>query len=138
MSSRPAVGVAANLATALFALTAVLQLFLAMGLLPVSAAWGGRQDELTLGLRAASLAAIVVLASFAWIMRRRAGLVGDAPPSRWVGIAAWVISGFLVLNTLGNLTSLSSVERLLFTPISLVLAASCVFVALSSAPIETG
>lgn len=112
----------------------VLQFLLAVGILPISMAWGGRQVELTGGLRIASLASIVVLAVFAWVIRRRAGLMGDSSSSRAIRMSAWVITAFMGLNTLGNLLSESSGERLLFTPTSLLLAVSTLVVASSKTP----
>ena len=99
-------------------------------------AWGGTQPVLTAGLRAASLAAAALLAAFAYIIRLRAGLLGEGPPSRSIRILSWVITAFLLLNTLGNLASRSAGERLLFGPISLLLALSCLVVSLSKPEAE--
>jgi hypothetical protein len=73
------VRIAANVATAGFLLAAFLQLLLALGVIPITTAWGGTQSTLTLPLRVASLiaAAIQVMAAFA--IRRRAGLWGAQP-----------------------------------------------------------
>ena len=123
--------IAANIATIFFAVVIVLQLLLAAGILPVSMAWGGRQPELTPGLRMASIVAALILAFFAYVIRRRAGLIGDMAPSRWIKIASWLITAFMVLNTVGNITSLSAGERMLFTPITIILAVSCFMVSIS-------
>ena len=130
-TNRSTVRIAGNLATVLFAVIIVLQLLLAAGILPVSMAWGGQQSTLTSGLRIASLAAVAILALFAYVIRRRAGLLGDAPPSRTIKVLSWVITAFLLLNTLGNLASQSSGERILFGTISLLLAVSCFVVSFS-------
>lgn len=123
--------IAANIATIFFAVVIALQLLLAAGILPVSMAWGGRQPALTPGLRMASIVAAFILAIFAYVIRRRAGLVGDTAPSRWIKITSWLTTGFMVLNTLGNITSLSAGERMLFTPITVILAVSCFMVSIS-------
>jgi len=60
----------------MFAVVIILQLLLAAGILPVSMAWGGRQDVLTPNLRVASIVSAVILGLFAYIIRRRAGLLG--------------------------------------------------------------
>lgn len=130
-TKRSAASVAANVATVLFAIVIILQLLLAAGILPVTMAWGGTQTELTPALRLASVAAAFILALFAYIIRRRAGLIGDAPPSRAIKIMSWVITAFMVLNTLGNLTSQSTAEKTVFTPITLLLAISCFVVSIS-------
>ena len=130
-TKRSAASIAGNLATVLFALIIILQLLLAVGILPISMAWGGRQPVLTPGLRIASLAAIAILAFFAYVIRRRAGLVGKVPPSKTIKILSWLITAFMVLNTLGNLASQSTGEKILFTPISLLLAVCCFVVSIS-------
>jgi hypothetical protein len=45
------VRVSANIATLLFGIVILIQLLLAAGVLPVTMAWGGRQEVLTPGLR---------------------------------------------------------------------------------------
>ena len=94
-------------------------------------AWGGTQTELTPAFRVASLATVVILAFFTYVIRRRAGLVGDKTPGRGIKILSWLITAFMVLNTLGNLTSQSMGEKLLFTPITLILVVCCFVVSIS-------
>ena len=131
LTNRSTVRFMGNLATVLFAVVIVLQLLLAAGILPVTMAWGGQQSVLTTGLRFASLAAVVILASCAYVIRRRAGLLGDQPPSMWIKILAWLITAYMALNTLGNLASPSLAEKLVFGPITLLLVVSCAVVSLS-------
>jgi hypothetical protein len=122
---------AANIATALLGLFMGVQLLLAVGILPISMAWGGRQSELTPGLRLAGVAAIFILGLFILIIRYRAGLLGSGPAPSGIRVLAWVVTGFMVLNTLGNFASLSNTERLLFGPVTLVIAAASLLVAAS-------
>jgi uncharacterized membrane protein YhdT len=129
--SRSAGRTAASIATIAFAATMLLQLLLALGILPSTMAWGGTQPTLTPSLRLTSLVAIVVLGVFAYVIRRRAGLVGHPPVPRWVKVLAWVITAYLALNTLGNLASPSLAEKALFGSIALILALACLVVALA-------
>ncbi|MFN2104733.1 MAG: hypothetical protein ACK2U5_04190 [Candidatus Promineifilaceae bacterium] len=131
LTTRSAATIAANVATVLFAIAIILQLLLAAGVLPISMAWGGTQTELTSTLRLASIAAAIILGAFAYVIRRRAGLIGDSPPSRAIKIMSWVITAFMALNTLGNLTSQSTAEKAVFTPITLLLVICCFVVSIS-------
>ena len=79
-AKRSAATIAANIATLLFGIVIILQLLLALGILPVTTFWGGTQSELTLGLRLAGVAAAIILALFAYVIRRRAGLIGVPTP----------------------------------------------------------
>ena len=131
LSTSSVVRIAANAATVLFVVTIVLQLLLASGILPISMAWGGRQPVLTTSLRIASLAAAALLGFFIYVIRRRAGLVGDMPIPLTIKVLSWFITVFLSLNTLGNLASSSTGEKILFAPISFLLAISCLIVSIS-------
>ena len=131
--SQPVVQAAANVATVLFAVSMLLQLLLAVGALPISMAWGGTQVELTVRLRIASLVAVVVLGLFAYVIRLRAGLLGNPPVPLLVKVLAWVITLFLALNTLGNFASKSVAERAVFGTTTLLLAVACLLVSLSRA-----
>ena len=126
------VNATANIATVLFAIFIGAQLLLATGILPISMAWGGRQTELTPALRVASVAAAIVLGVFIYIIRYRAGLVGGVPIPTAIRVAAWIVTGFMALNTLGNLASASNTEKLLFGPITFLITIACFIVAASS------
>ena len=76
------------------------------------------------------------LMTFIWNRKQwavNAGLAGRAPPSRTIKILAWLITAFLVLNTLGNVVSQSPGERALFTPLSFLTALACFVVSISRA-----
>ena len=123
--------VAGNVATVLYALTIVLQLLLASGILPITMAWGGREPVLTTNLRIASLTSAALLLFFIYVIRRRAGLVSDAPITPIIKVLSWLITAFSALNFLGNLASLSSGEKILFGPISFLLLVACILVSIS-------
>ncbi len=123
--------VAGNAATVLYALTIILQLLLASGILPITMAWGGREPVLTTNLRIASVVSAALLLFFIYIIRRRAGLVIDAPITLLVKVSSWLITVFSALNFLGILASLSSGEKILFGPISFLLLVACILVSLS-------
>jgi hypothetical protein len=129
--SPDAARIAAQIATVVFAVVSVCQLLLAAGVLPITMAWGGTQSKLTLGLRLASVAAAGILVLFMLVVRRRAGLSGQGAPSLAIKILSWVITAYMAFNVLGNLASQSRAETLLFGPLSLALALSCLVVSAS-------
>jgi len=85
---------AANAATVLFGVVIVLQLLLAAGILPITMAWGGRQQTLTVPLRLASLASAIVLGLLAYVIRRRVGLVGGFPIPTVIKGLSWATTAF--------------------------------------------
>jgi len=131
LSNLSVIHIAANVATILFGVLIVLQLLIAAGILPITMAWGGRQQILTVPLRIASLAAAVILGFLGYVIRRRAGLVGGFPIPTTITILSWITTAYMALNTVMNLASTSKAEKILFTPISFVLALSCMLVSIS-------
>ena len=126
--------VAAIVATGLFAALAAFQATLAAGAPLGAHVLGGRySDALPPRVRAFSGIAAVILLAFAGVMLARAGVIGW--PTGIAGLlapAAWVIAGFLVLNTLGNLASKSRFERTALAATTAVLAVLCGFVAMAA------
>lgn len=123
----------ANIATVLFVFFIGFQLLLAVGLLPISMAWGGRQTELTPVLRLASIAAVILLGVFIYIIRYRAGLIDSVPAPTAIRVLAWVVAGYMALNTVGNFASVNSIEKLLFGPMTIIITIACIIVAASNA-----
>ncbi len=122
---------AANIASIFFAIFIVIQMLAAAGVFPVSMLWGGRQTELTPALRVSSIVAVVILGVFTYIIRYRAGFLGSVPQPIIIRIAAWVVTAYMILNTIGNFASVSNVERFLFGPMTIVMAIASLIVAAS-------
>jgi len=109
------------IAVGLFGIVMVLQLLLAAGILPVSMAWGGRNTELTLSLRFSSLIAVILLCYFAYVIARKAGILGTTPPSGLIKFLGWLVTAYMVFNTVMNFLSRSPAEKWIFGPITLAL-----------------
>ena len=126
--------VAALVATGLFAAMAAFQATLAAGAPLGAHVLGGRHSgALPPRLRAFSGIAAVLLLGFALVMLARAGVIGwPAGIAGFLIPASWVIAGFLVLNTLGNLASKSRFERTVLAATTAGLAVLCGFVALNA------
>ena len=96
-----------------------------------SAAWGGRQHRLRPGLRFASAVAALVWAGLALVTLRHLGYRLWAPvPTGWARWILWAFPGYTTLGVLLNLASRSKVERLVMTPVALILAVTLAIVAI--------
>ncbi len=124
------------IAVSLFGIVMVFQLLLAAGVLPVTMAWGGRQTELTLGLRLSSLISIILLCYFAYMIARRSGILGKTPSSKLINFLSWAVSLYLVFNTVMNFLSSSQAEKWIFGPITLALVVITVLINLNKNPLQ--
>jgi hypothetical protein len=110
---------------------AVFQALLVLGAPLGRFAWGGQHRVLPTSLRAGSILAIVIYALLAAVVVVRAGVIesGVVPPGV-VHPAAWVVVAYFLLGVGLNLASRSKPERAVMAPVSAVLCASCLVVAL--------
>jgi hypothetical protein len=115
-----------------FLLIAGFQMALALGAPWGRAAWGGaHQGRLPRTLRIASGFAAVFWILAASVLLKRAGhelIPLSFSVARW---GTWVLFGLSVLGALMNLASRSRLERLIWSPVSAILAVLCLLVALS-------
>ncbi|HET9520496.1 MAG TPA: hypothetical protein VFO73_05595 [Candidatus Limnocylindrales bacterium] len=125
--------VAAIAAAALFVAMAAFQAALAFGAPFGAHVLGGRHpDRLPGRLRVSSGIAGVILVGAALVVLARGGII--AWPVGLGGVlvpAIWLIAGFMVLNTLGNLASRSRIERTVLAATTAVLAVLSAIVAVA-------
>lgn len=115
--------IVAIFAASLHGAIAVFQLFLALGKPWGEYAWGGQhQGMLPNGLRIGSMIATLLLASFAIVNLAYAGMVKLPLSHESLAVAQKVVTGYSVLAILANAASRSRKERLLWTPVALLLA----------------
>jgi hypothetical protein len=118
---------AAVVACVLLGALAVFQALLACGVPIGRFAWGGQHKALPPRLRVGSLLSLVIYVLIGWVILARAGQASGSHGI--VGVATWVVAGFFLLGAAGNLVSRSRSERLVMTPVALVLCALTVVVA---------
>jgi hypothetical protein len=107
---------------------AVFQALLVLGLPLGRFAWGGQHEVLPTRLRVGSLVSLVIYVLIGWVLLGRAGQDGGSHGI--LGVMTWVIAGFFLLGTAGNLASRSRSERFVMSPVAALLCALTVVVAL--------
>jgi hypothetical protein len=115
---------AAFVASVLLAGLAVFQVLLVAGRPLGRFASGGQHDVLPPALRVWSAVSVVLYVAIAWLVWRAVAQPGDAGP--WM----WILTAFFAVGVAMNLASRSRPERLVMTPVALVLALSCLLIAL--------
>jgi hypothetical protein len=122
--------IAAIAACTILAVLAVFQAALIAGAPIGRFAWGGQHDVLPPRLRVGSAVSIVLYVAFALVILERAGLATIFGSPGFVRVACWVLFGYFTLGILMNGISRSKPERNTMAPVSLVLAALVLLVAL--------
>jgi hypothetical protein len=121
----------AVLAAIVLCVMSLFHLALAAGVPWGVAAWGGTHRILPPKLRAGSVAAAAILVFAGVIILARAGVVALGAHSMFVRAASWALAAYFALNTLGNLSSSSRLERVVMTPVAAVLAVCFAIVVLA-------
>lgn len=123
---------AAIVTALLFAGMAAFQVALALGAPLGAHVLGGRSaGTLPTRLRLVSAVASVILVGASLVILARAGVIGwPVQASGLLVPAAWLMTGYLALNTLGNLASKSRLERTVFAAVTAALAILSGYVAL--------
>lgn len=114
----------------LFSLS-VFQILLILGKPLGNYAWGGQHEVLPNRLRVGSVFSIMLYIVFSILLVSKAGLVDIIPDGLFLSVAIWVVTGYSVLGIFMNAISRSKKERLLMTPVVLLLAVIFLVVAVS-------
>lgn len=121
-------------AAVILQVVAAVQVGLAYGAPWGDHVYGGRAETadgvLTPRYRLMSALAVPILLLATWIVLAKAELVST--DAVWIDWAIWVVFGYLVVNTVGNISSSSKIERYLMGSASLVAAGLTLVVALGS------
>lgn len=110
---------------------AVFQVLLIAGQPLGRFAWGGQHDVLPAGLRVGSAVSIALYAGFAVLMLCAAGAL-DVVPAGVADVAIWVLTAYFTLGIVLNAISRSRPERLVMTPVVIVLTVVCLVLALQA------
>ena len=93
-----------------------------VGIAPADMVWGGRAAISAARLQIMEGIALVVTLGFAWLVCLRLQDIKSGKPRKGITISIWLIFGYLLLNTAGNLASTTSLETWIFTPVTVLLA----------------
>jgi hypothetical protein len=120
---------AANILLVILGALAIFHAGILLGFFPADMVWGGRGGDATRSVIVLESAGLIVTLLFAAVVAAKARYIAVPISRRVIGIATWVVFGYFTLNIVGNLTSSSTIERVLFTPLSAVCALAALRVA---------
>lgn len=119
----------------ILSLMIIFHVLVLTGLIPFEIVWGGRlktQGEM-LKFEAASIFINLVMLG---LVSLKAGLLKAPVSPFFIRVSLWAMFGLFLMNMLGNLASLNTFEKLVFTPLTLLLALFSLRLALSNSPLE--
>jgi hypothetical protein len=93
-----------------------------LNLVPANIVWGGQIKGVPENLITLESVALLVTALFMFIVAAKIGYVQAGKWSGVINVGVWLIFAYLLLNILGNLASGISFEKLIFAPITIILA----------------
>ena len=113
----------------LFSAMIVFHLLIITSIIPYQIVWGGRLhshaamlqfESISIGINALMLILVSIKAKWRYVHI----------PKKTEKIAFWLMFGLFALNTLGNLFAISAFEKIIFTPITFILAVLCLRIAI--------
>ena len=112
---------ASNIIITLNTIALFMHVLILLKIVPYDFVWGGRLKSKTDLIIFESIS-IVVQILFISIVAVKAGYLFKGKFKKTVNVGTWVMFGLMVLNTIGNLVSISSLETMIMTPITCLLA----------------
>ena len=112
---------AAGIVMALLSVIVVFHLLVLSGVIPYNIVWGGRLESAAQMYVLETVSLAVILAVIL-IVAIKGGYIKPFLPPKVVTILLWLLTALFALNTVGNLFAESTVETMLFTPITLISA----------------
>ena len=112
---------ASNIIITINTIALLMHVLILLRIMPYDFVWGGRLKSETDLIIFESIS-IVVQTVFISIIAVKAGYVLKGKFKRTVNIGTWVMFGLMVLNTIGNVVSISGLETMVMTPLTSVLA----------------
>lgn len=102
----------------------VFHLLVLVGVIPFQIVWGGRLTNRVQMVRFESVSIVINLVMLA-VVAIRAGLLKLRIKPSIITAALWVMCVLFLLNTIGNLLSTNTFEKVVFTPLTLLLSLCC-------------
>lgn len=104
----------------LFGLTIVFHLLVVAKIIPFDIVWGGRIQSESEMLKL-ELVSIALNLFFLFVVFAKAEIIKVRISAKFFRGMFWLMTALFLLNTLGNLMSENHLEKIIFTPITLIL-----------------
>lgn len=92
------------------------------GFAPADMVWGGQAEVSATRLQVMESIALIATLGLVGLIYMRLKDIGTGRMRKGVTVGIWLLFGFFLLNTAGNLASTTSLETWIFTPVTVLLA----------------
>ncbi|MEX2233097.1 MAG: hypothetical protein WD824_13125 [Cyclobacteriaceae bacterium] len=113
----------------MLSLVIIFHLLILSGIIPYSIAWGGRLKSTDDMITFEAISIILNILMIA-IVAQHSGFLHFRINETISRIGVWAMVLLFALNTVGNLLSVNETERIIFTPVTLILSVLCLVLAL--------
>lgn len=114
----------------IFLLSIIFHLLVLVKTIPYTIVWGGRITNLS-QMYVFETVSILINLIFLFVVLLKLKILRIQFSKKLLNIALWIMAVLFLLNTLGNLLSTSGLERIIFTPVTLLLSIFIFIVILS-------
>ena len=121
MRSLVSVQTAARIMIIILSLIIIFHLGVLAGIIPYKIVWGGRLENTTDMIRF-EVVSIGINLLMVVIVANKSGYLNWGKSKQWVRIGLWIMVVLFSINTLGNLVAINIWEKIIFTPLTLLLA----------------
>jgi hypothetical protein len=105
----------------MFSFTIVFHLMVMMKFVPHAIVWGGRLHSEAEMLRMEAVSILTVV-FFLMVVLAKTEIIRIRIPGVIINTALWVMFGLTVANTLGNILAASYLEKIIFTPVTILIS----------------
>jgi len=105
----------------ILSLIVIFHLLVLAGIIPYKIVWGGRLENTTDMIRFEVVSIGINLVMLA-IVANKAGYLNWGKSKQWARIGLWIMVVLFSINTLGNIVAINIWEKIIFTPLTLLLA----------------
>lgn len=113
-----------------FSCMCLFHILVLTGIIPYTMVWGGSLESQSYIFKM-EIVSLLLTIIFLLIVLSRMKSIKMPLGERSLRILLWIVCGFFLLNTLGNIVSVNKWERQIFTPLTLILAACAAVLARS-------
>lgn len=108
----------------LFSVIVIYHLLIILQVIPYTMTWGGRLESVEEMYRYES-SSLALNFLFIYIVYAKMKRVARSQNSKAINILLWLMVALFMLNTFGNVMSLTSLEAYIFTPVTFIISILC-------------